>query len=598
MARFYSTIGFKLFVALLAISLSLLGVGGYVFYMQSESVIKNEITASLVNTANTEKIRVEDAVDTEVIEFQLLAGRVLIYDYLKSYLDGDLAAAANVTSSLTAQLNTPYCQNIFFLDDTGTIKFQAKEGALPNPASQKMLHEMGSNGVNIAIDDLGSGPRVYICGPIILRGEYLCVGVIEKNLGVFTRIAEEENPLYKSLETVLAFRGPNGEAIFFSRLKYTNSTTTISPDQSEVPIIKALNGEVTLLPDNPDYRGVRVIAATRYIDSLKVGLVTKIDISEAYQPLYDYQNRLIILCILIVFVLVAFSYLFSRNLTSPITQLKAEVDKIGGGELYVSEIRATGGEIGALQASFRDMVEHLRFSFEQIEEKNTQLENLNKELEAFSYSVSHDLRAPLRSIDGFSKILLEDYDDKLDDTGRDYLHRVRAATLRMSQLIDDMLALSRITKMSLKFQDVDLSSVAQSISAELTRSEQNRKVEWRIQPGLVMRGDEALLKILIDNLLSNAWKFTSKKDNAVIEFGSMVENGETVFYTRDNGAGFDMQYVHKLFTPFQRLHSTNDYPGTGIGLAIIQRIINRHEGRVWAEGEEGKGATFYFTIKL
>lgn len=237
-------------------------------------------------------------------------------------------------------------------------------------------------------------------------------------------------------------------------------------------------------------------------------------------------------------------------------------------------------------------------AFEQIEDKNQQLERLNKELEALSYSASHDLRAPLRSIDGFSKILLEDYDESLDDAGRDYLHRVRAATQRMGQLIDDLLALSRITQMDMKIQEVDLSKTAQSVAEELTRDEPDRKVEWHIQPELLVRGDEELLKIAVGNLIDNSWKFTSKKEKATIEIGSTVVNGETAFFVRDDGAGFDMRYVHKLFTPFQRLHLSEDFPGTGIGLAIVQRVINRHGGRVWAEGDEGKGATFYFTIKL
>ncbi|HIH88086.1 TPA: HAMP domain-containing protein, partial [Candidatus Bathyarchaeota archaeon] len=434
--------------------------------------------------------------------------------------------------------------------------------------------------------------------PLILRDEPLGVIVFEKSTDALGRITDVSCVRHHSEETVLAFRGPEGEARFFSKLKFGNATTIVPPDELNVPMIQALKQNEGILFNQPDYRGVPVLAATRYIEAADLGLVTKIDVSEAYAPIYEVRNRLLLIGGITVIVIVVFSYFFSRGLSQPIVKLKEEVEKVGRGELYVSEVTHAGDEIGALGSSFREMVEHLRSAFDQIEQKNQQLESLNKELEAFSYSVSHDLRAPLRSIDGFSKILLEDYDDKLDDTGRDYLRRVRVATQRMGQLIDDMLTLSRITQMSMRIRDIDMSKVAQTIADEYTQREPNRTVEWRIQQGLTAKGDEALLKIAIANLIDNSWKFTSKKEKATIEIGSAEVDGEKAFYIRDDGAGFDMRYVHKLFTPFQRLHTTDIFPGTGIGLAIVQRVINRHSGRVWAEGEEGKGSTFYFTITI
>ena len=225
-----------------------------------------------------------------------------------------------------------------------------------------------------------------------------------------------------------------------------------------------------------------------------------------------------------------------------------------------------------------------------------QLTAANKELEAFSYSVSHDLRAPLRGIDGFSKILLERYTAQLDAAGQDYLTRVRAAALRMGRLIEDMLKLSRLGRAEMRVATVNFSTLAAAVIEELRQRDPERQVWVEIQPELTVHGDAGLLRIVLDNLLGNAWKFTEKTPQARIEVGMLTRDGERVYFVRDNGAGFDMTHADKLFIPFQRLHTEEEFPGTGIGLAIVQRIITRHEGRVWAEGEEGHGATVYFTI--
>ncbi|HEY4056352.1 MAG TPA: PAS domain-containing protein [Kofleriaceae bacterium] len=219
-------------------------------------------------------------------------------------------------------------------------------------------------------------------------------------------------------------------------------------------------------------------------------------------------------------------------------------------------------------------------------------EAANKELESFSYSVAHDLRSPLRGIDGFAQALSEDYADKLDDAGQRYLQRVREAAQRMALLIDDLLALSRVTRAEFVPQRVDLSSIATSVLSSLARTEPDRSVETVIEPALMTDGDPRLIAIAFENLLGNAWKFTSKTPNARIHVG----RAEGRYFVRDNGAGFDQQFAHKLFGTFQRLHSENEFPGTGIGLATVARIIERHRGRVWAEGTPGEGATFYFTL--
>jgi len=233
---------------------------------------------------------------------------------------------------------------------------------------------------------------------------------------------------------------------------------------------------------------------------------------------------------------------------------------------------------------------------EQLVRHTTKLAEVNKELEAFSYSVSHDLRAPLRSIGAFSQTLLEEAAQKLNAEEQEYLRRICAAAQQMGQLIDGLLDLSRLMRSALLIQPLDLSQLAQGIVKELQQAEPQRQVQFQIAPQLVAQGDPRLLLAVLQNLLSNAWKFSNKQPVAHIQFDASDENGKTVFFVRDDGVGFDMAYADKLFGAFQRLHGIKEFPGTGIGLATVQRIIHRHGGRIWAEAAIGKGATFHFTL--
>ena len=234
---------------------------------------------------------------------------------------------------------------------------------------------------------------------------------------------------------------------------------------------------------------------------------------------------------------------------------------------------------------------------QRVNERTAQLEAANREMEAFSYSVSHDLRAPLRSIDGLSQALLEDCQDQLDAAGRQYLSRIRLGTQRMGELIEDLLELSKTGRAELRRVEVELSGLARSVVDELARANPDSGVEVSIQPELRARADQHLIRVVLENLLGNAWKFTSKRRDPRIEFGgSVAPGGERIFFIRDNGAGFDMAHADRLFNAFQRLHLAADFEGTGIGLTIVQRIIHRHGGRIWAEAKPGEGASFFFTL--
>jgi PAS domain S-box-containing protein len=251
-------------------------------------------------------------------------------------------------------------------------------------------------------------------------------------------------------------------------------------------------------------------------------------------------------------------------------------------------IAAPDVSTGLVYAAARDVSEQRR--------ARSELQQANQELEAFSYSVSHDLRAPLRGIDGFVQALAEDYAPNLDERARDYMSRIRNATKKMSALIDALLSLSRVSRAELKLETVDLSLLGRTIASDLARGEPGRRVDVVVQPGLKAEGDPRLLRAALENLLGNAWKFSGKTTGARVELFADGVPGDPVYHVRDNGAGFEMAYAQKLFGAFQRLHAVSEFPGTGVGLATVQRIVHRHGGRVWAEGEPGKGATFSFTL--
>ncbi|HYF52292.1 MAG TPA: PAS domain S-box protein [Planctomycetota bacterium] len=285
-------------------------------------------------------------------------------------------------------------------------------------------------------------------------------------------------------------------------------------------------------------------------------------------------------------------------INSPVLDSKGTIQYIVHRVEDVTEYikKKASSEPSDLQARLDKMEAEVYQNAQLLQTANRKLELANRELESFSYSVSHDLRAPLRSIDGFSLALLEDCNDKLDEQGRGHLSRIRAAAGRMGQLIDDLLNLSRITRAELSIKEVDFSAIAEHVIAELRGAEPSRSVHVSIAPNLRVRADERMLRIVADNLVGNAWKFTAQTPAAVIEVGRTEENGEEALFIRDNGAGFDMAYANKLFTPFQRLHGMHEFKGTGIGLATVYRIVSKHGGRLWAKAAVGKGATFFLTL--
>ncbi|OZG70310.1 histidine kinase [Hahella sp. CCB-MM4] len=333
-------------------------------------------------------------------------------------------------------------------------------------------------------------------------------------------------------------------------------------------------------------------------------------LDELRRHLQNYVATATIVSALAVLGLLIISAILQRTVTTPLLHLSETATRIAKDKNY--RLRAeleSFDEIGELTKSFNAMLETIEYqnkeilksygSLErQVEIRTAELKAANQELEAFSYSVSHDLRQPLRAIDGYGEAILEDCGERLDDLAMEYLGRIRSASGRMSMLIDSMLTLSRVTRHKLDCTEVDLSGMVESIAMELKSSEPDRNVTFSIAPSVKAKGDGRLLHIALSNLVENAWKYSSKKDNAHIEFGVIGKREGAVYFVKDDGAGFDMKYADRLFVAFNRLHTPAEFEGSGIGLATVYRIITRHRGRIWAESEPSKGSTFYFTLNV
>ena len=333
------------------------------------------------------------------------------------------------------------------------------------------------------------------------------------------------------------------------------------------------------------------------------------DLKERTHRLERYGAIAAAVLLLSLLAALAVSSNFRRSVAAPIVELADTARLVSQEKNYSVRVASTGrrDEVDVLIDAFNNMLAQIQerdYELQQahdelearVEERTRQLMAANRELEAFSYSVSHDLRGPLEIINGFSHILLVDRGRELDSYSRDCVQQINAATRRMSELIDDLLNLSRVSSANMHREKVDLTRMAKEIADQLCRREPSRRVEFLIHDCPPVQGDTRLLHIALENLLRNAWKYTSHHEQACIEFGCENRRGRTVYFVRDDGAGFDPQLTDRLFKPFQRLHTTSEFPGTGIGLATVQRIISRHGGEIWAQGAVERGATFYFSL--
>jgi signal transduction histidine kinase len=361
-------------------------------------------------------------------------------------------------------------------------------------------------------------------------------------------------------------------------------------------------GSGSSTPDSEANRRFEAQLSSRLLILQQESLADAFRLSDYSTQRINAAQRQVVVVIVAGLVLIALTtagaaWLINRNVLEPIGRLEQATREVAAGNWNFKLDIGSDDEIGEMSRNFDAMTHALRTSFAQIEHNNQELAALNKEIEAFSYSVSHDLRGPLRGMDGFSLALLEDYGDKLDDDARDYLHRIRAASQRMGRLIDELLGLSRVTRTELSIRSVNLSAISREIAESLERQQPERAVQWVIDDGMTVQADKSLMHIAMQNLLENAWKFTGKTDKPVIRVGMVEHEGLKDCFVADNGVGFDMAYADRLFGAFQRLHHESEFSGTGIGLAIVQRIFRRHDGKIWVHAKPGHGATFFFSLR-
>ena len=602
----------KLLIFALCISLIPILVITTLFYLSARGSLEKQINQKMIVVAESKALHIEAFLKT-------ISGRAIDFcsdGYIRDKLDiinQKVLLEQDAVVDLSSHLKNnkmpldPDIASITVLNTTGTVVASTIKSIIGNDFSnhEEFVHIVSKNKKEVFthrphFQQYLNHNTMEVAAPVTSMESGQTIGIIINayNQEIINDITSNREGMGNSGEIVIGLK-EDGTIQFINTLKYTPDTATTLKislnDEAAEPMRLALEGKYGTIIGH-DYRDVNVIAAYRYIPSIGWGLVAKMDKAEAFGPLTVLRNIAIVLggvsSIAVILVGISFSISTSR----PINRLTAAAVKISNGNYDYSVEIDRHDEIGALAVSFNNMTSKLTHEINEHEKAEARLTGLNKELEAFCYSVSHDLRAPLRGIEGFSRALEEDYADKFDLQGKDYLRRICTASHKMDNLITDLLDLSRITRSKMKHEKVDLSALVKSKALELQETEPERQVEFVIAEGDCTDGDTKLLKIAIDNLMDNAWKFTGKHSQARIEFGISLQDGESVYFISDDGVGFDMTYADKLFGAFQRLHSITEFEGTGIGLATVNRIIQRHGGNIWAEGEIGQGAKFCFTL--
>ncbi len=400
-------------------------------------------------------------------------------------------------------------------------------------------------------------------------------------------------------------KAENGRLIaMYSRQYYQ----PIEEAGKSIPGVTCLADKDFIAEFNGDF--LDLIQPILWEETQKIGqLHLRVSLAELNRRFTAFSVVMLLIVLLVSMVAIALSSKIQSFISAPLLALAQTANTINRFKDYSLRARTDRqDELGQLVQAFNGMLdtielqnrallhanEHLE---DEVQARTAELRATNRELEAFTYSVSHDLRSPLRSVDGFSAALMEDCAPQLDEIGRDYIARIRAASQRMGNLIDSLLHLSRVSRQDMKYSTVDLAQLAHEIVDNLRVAHPERVVEFASPPSLLAQGDRDLLRIVLENLLSNAWKYTGKMANPRVELSAYDREGEVIYCVRDNGAGFDMKYVDKLFGPFQRLHRDQEFEGLGIGLATVARIIHRHGGEIWAEGQVDDGAAFYFTLQ-
>jgi signal transduction histidine kinase len=562
----------KIWPSILGVSvlIALIAVSSWGYSRRSEAEIKASKEKELLATARLKSDMVSDWVSERFKDALTISENPITAYRVKSFFeqgtDGDseellrsyLASLVSIGGYKTAILyDSQGGPRITVPEEGGNDCPELREGVLRSVKTRAIVFtdiHFGTNGRDILM---------FFSAPVLERGrDGFSV------LGVVSMVSDPHQFLYPLIERwptpsrtaeTLLVRREGDNVIYLNELRHRKNTAlrlVLPVSSKDLPAAAAVSGYEGVI-EGVDYRGVKVVAALTPVQGTPWYMVSKIDASEVYLPIRNMEMAVFMLAFLAIASLVSITFLYYRKTQAEFLSRRYSLDL----ERHVAELSA-----------------------------------VNKELDAFSYSVSHDLRTPLRAIDGFSRILEEEHGPRLEGDARRLLGVVRQSAARMSQLIDDLLAFSHIGRQELTVADIDMEHLAMSAYKEIANSAGARDIVFEVRPMPRASGDHAMLKQVFLNLLSNSIKFTRHRATAHIEAGGWSKSGENVYYVKDDGVGFDMNYAGKLFGVFQRLHPQEDFEGTGVGLALVERIVRRHGGRAWAEGKPGLGATVYFSL--
>lgn len=583
-----------LFVLLTTLPLCLVG---YLAFVNGQRTIHQNTDNLLVSTNNLKKASFIDWIDNKKNQLSIFAKRPLIIDYSRI-----------LTSSGNEETTESKIASRKVIDEHFKISIEGGGGFF------ELMILRPSDGMIVVSTDERHKLKYREDQPFFKYGKkrtyvqnaYYSLSMEQALLTVSTPIRDEKGNLIAVLagnldlaeitEIMLQDSGETRtkETYLVNKFNFMITESRLMPGSLLKRAIytegakNALGGK-SGVGNYEDYRGMLVFGAYSWLPEYELAILTEMDAEEALEPVLAFRNRMLIIMFLVILVVTVIGIVVSRTITEPIRKLMIGIEEFGRGTLDQKIDVSSVDEIGQLADSFNQMAEERK----RVEEE---LQKINKELEGFSYSVSHDLRAPLRAVSGFSSVMMEDYGDQIDDEGKRYLGLIVKNTAKMGNLIDDLLKFSRMGRTDMTLTIVDMKKVAMYAYNEMKSVYEDREIEISMNSLSNVRGDSKLLKQVFLNLISNAMKYTAGEQVVKIEIGSKVNQDHVTYFVKDNGVGFDMKYVHKLFGVFQRLHSEKDFEGTGVGLALVQKIIHRHGGNVWAEGKVNEGATFFFSL--
>lgn len=593
----------KFFLYFLAFAVLPLLVTGTVVFSITKQRIERDTIEHLSLVADLSSKRLNNTLDHYADRAKLVASRTQLRASLEEYGKTHDAKAAQTMQKilLDTKNSVDNIDEITIRDTSGTIAASTNPARAAEHPGSEHSSPVKSFYPDRIFKDESNALHLRILGPLVLNGQD--IGTLEMILPAdeIMEITSDYLGLGETGEIMLVAKHPDGGAIFLTPLRFDADAALsriVDETQTGSPVLSVLSGEEKAFtdPSITDYRKVSVLATTRFIPATGWGMVAKVDRDDALAAVAETRD-IYLFTIVFTLLLAAFlSIVFSQSITSPILELARVSLKLKTADFSEQATATSTDEIGQLADAFNEMSEKIKTSYTEMEDR---VKERTKELEAFSYSVSHDLRSPLRAIDGFSKILVEEHGKDLSAEGKRLIGIIQTNTHQMGELIDDLLDFSHFGRQEVKTRTVNMTELVKSAYDELKATAPDRHIEFIMGDLPKAQADPALLRHVWANYLNNAIKFTRpRKEKARIEVGGKIdkEKNEIVYFVKDNGAGFNMQYVNKLFGVFQRLHTAEEFEGSGVGLAIVNRIVAKHGGRAWGEGSVDQGATFYFTL--